>query len=212
VPRGRWARAKGLQSRSVPPDLTRLEAIISDRMRDRRICLAPRRRGADHQHYDANDRQAAAPRPVSSQGRTEERDWWRSPRQCPTRWPGVHLGLRQPLSPPPSTQIGCTDPGGASARRALRSRVSPEFHGSPARHCDTLASRPSECRHVILPPRRAAAEIAPGSWQGRVHQPDTVVRPARPKHACTRPDSLLDLRIADNQQSPTLLVFLCQNS
>ena len=25
-------------------------------------------------------------------------------------------------------------------RRALRSRVSPEFHGSPARHCDTLAS------------------------------------------------------------------------
>ena len=97
-------------------------------------------------------------------------------------------------------------------RRALRSRVSPEFHGSPARHCDTLASPPSECRHVILPPRRAAAEIAPGSCQGRVHQPDTVVRPARPKHACTRPDSLLDLRIADNQQSPTLLVFLCQNS
>jgi len=97
-------------------------------------------------------------------------------------------------------------------RRALRSRVSPEFHGSPARHCDTLASPPSECRHVILPPRRAAAEIAPGSCQGRVHQPDTVVRPARPKHACTRHDSLLDLRIADNQQSPTLLVFLCQNS
>ena len=34
-------------------------------MRDQRICLAPRRSGADHRHYDANDRQAAASRPVS---------------------------------------------------------------------------------------------------------------------------------------------------
>ena len=59
-------------------------------------------------------------------------------------------------------------------RRALRSRVSPEFHGSPARHCDTLASPPSECRHVILPPRRAAAKIARGSCQGPVLQTDTA--------------------------------------
>jgi len=65
-------------------------------------------------------------------------------------------------------------------RRALRSRVSPEFHGSPARHCDTLASPPSECRHVILPPRRAAAKIALGSCQGPVHQTDTVDRPVHP--------------------------------
>ena len=33
---------------------------FGSRMRDRRICLAPRRRRADHQHYDANDSQAAA--------------------------------------------------------------------------------------------------------------------------------------------------------
>ena len=174
--------------------------------------MAPRRRGADHQHYDANDRQAAASRPVSSQGRTEERDWWRSARQYPTRWPGPTSGFAAVILSASFYTDRLHRPRRRECRRALRSRVSPEFHGSPTRHCDTLASRPSECRHVILPPRRAAAEIAPGSWQGRVHQPDTVVRPARPKHACTRPDSLLDLRIADNQQSPTLLVFLCQNS
>jgi len=33
------------------------------------------------------------------------------------------------------------------SRRALRSSASPEIHGSPARHFDTLASPPSECRH-----------------------------------------------------------------
>jgi hypothetical protein len=33
-----------------------------------------RRRRADYRHHDANDRQAAAPRPVSGQVRTEERD------------------------------------------------------------------------------------------------------------------------------------------
>jgi hypothetical protein len=50
-------------------------------------------------------------------------------------------------------------PRRGECRRALRSRVSPEFHGSPARHCDTPASPPSECRHVILLPRRAAAKL-----------------------------------------------------
>ena len=54
------------------------------------ILVAPRRSGADHQHYDANDRQAAASRPVSSEGRTEERDWWRSARQYPARQSGEH--------------------------------------------------------------------------------------------------------------------------
>ena len=57
------------------------------------------------------------------------------------------------------------------SRRALRSSAPPEIRGSPARHCDSLASPPSECRHVILLPRRAAAEIAHGSCQERVHQP-----------------------------------------
>ena len=57
------------------------------------------------------------------------------------------------------------------SRRALRSSASPEFHGSPARHCDTLASPPSECRHVILLPHRGAAEIVPGHAMGRFAGP-----------------------------------------
>ena len=71
-------------------------------------------------------------------------------------------------------------PRRSEGRRALRSSASPEIRGSPARHCDTLASHPSECRHVILLPRRAAVEIVPGSCQGAVLQTDTVGRPVRP--------------------------------
>ena len=112
---------------SRPGSRTVSTGSFGSRMRDRRICLAPRRSGADHQHYDANDRQAAASRPVSGQGRTEERDWWRSAQQYPTRWPDIHLGLRQPFSPPPSTQIGCIDPGGASAGGRLDQAHLPNF-------------------------------------------------------------------------------------
>ena len=90
------------------------------------------------------------------------------------------------------------------SRRALRSSASPKIRGSPARHCDILASPPSECRHVILLPHRAAAEIAHGSCQERVHQPDTAAQPARPRLSCSRPDNLLDLRIADYQEPPAL--------
>jgi hypothetical protein len=87
--------------------------------------------------------------------------------------------------------------------RALRSSAPPEIRGSPARHCDTLASPPSECRHVILLPRREAAEIAPGSCQGPVDQPGAEDRPAHPRHACSS-YRLLDLRIADYQEPPAL--------
>jgi len=152
-------------------------------MRDRRIRLAPRRRRADHQHYDANDRQAAASRPVSSQGRTEERDWWRSARQYPTRSPGVHLGLRQPFSPPPSTQPRLHRPRRRESRRALRSRVSPEFHGSPARHCEYSSQPPrqnvvtSSFRRVSR--RRNRSRLMPGAGSPARYRGPTCSSQAR---------------------------------
>jgi hypothetical protein len=58
-----------------------------------------------------------------------------------------------------------------------------------------------------IPPLRAAAESAPGSCQGPVHQPDIVAQPARPRHACNKDlDRFLDLRIADYQEAPALVV------
>ena len=82
------------------------------------------------------------------------------------------------------------------SRRALRSSASPEFHGSPARHCDTLASPPSECRHVILLPHRGAAEIVPGHAMDRVRRTNPAVQPTRLRRACSGTYPLLSFSAA----------------
>jgi hypothetical protein len=48
---------------------------------------------------------------------------------------------------------------------------------------------PRGCAQPDTQPHRAAAEIAPGSCQGPVRQTDSVVRPARPTHACVASES-----------------------
>jgi hypothetical protein len=73
-------------------------------------------------------------------------------------------------------------------RRALRSSASPEFHGSPARHRDTLTSpRQSVVTSSVEQPQK----FAPGSCQGPVDQTDTVGRPTRLDTAEAQPTAPL---------------------
>ena len=74
---------------------------------------------------------------------------------------------------PPSTQIGCTGPGGARAGGRLDQVHLPKFADLSCATLRYSSQSPSECRHVILPPRRVAAKIARGSCQGAVLQTDT---------------------------------------
>ena len=49
-----------------------------------------------------------------------------------------------------------------------------------------IVQAPLGCEPPDIPPHRAGAEIAPGSCQGPVHLPDTVVEPVHPKRARSR--------------------------
>ena len=92
-------------------------------------------------------------------------------------------------------------------RRALRSRVSPESHGSPARHCDPLASPrqnvvTSSFRRVEQPQKSLTAH-ARSRLARRIPRGDLFI----PGALVQGPDSLLDLHIADYPGTASVACF-----
>ncbi len=98
--------------------------------------------------------------------------------------------------PPPLSRTASTASSMSRRGRALmpRAACSERRDRSTSRICESgcrlrgeglSTPGPHGCEPPDIPPHRAAVEIAPGSCQEPVRQPDTVGRPVRPTHACT---------------------------